>query len=255
MGKKSLRVYAQPKYYEIAFGYRDISKEVDCFEKAIEKYSNVTVHNVLEMACGTSPYLEEWNRRGYRYAGLDQSGEMLAYVRKKARAEEIQAKLYRADMIEFSLPGYRADLAYVLLGSLFATSNAQFLQHLDSVSKVLRSGALYLLQGVIWFNILSDNRQQWTITRDRIRIRVSFRAEVVDPVAQTFHDRLIMEVNDAGERKLLTATDLHKFFFPQEFLALVQLHGKFKFLGWFDGFDLKKPVAAKGLQTVVLRKR
>ena len=74
-----VNLYQHPKYYEVAFSFRNIPQEVDFFESAIEKFSRIKVKSFFELASGTSPYLEEWHKRGYRYIGLDKSSEMLAF--------------------------------------------------------------------------------------------------------------------------------------------------------------------------------
>ena len=146
-------------------------------------------------------------------------------------------------------------MAYVLVGSLYVTSNEEFLKHLACVSRVLKQGGLYLLDGVVWFNILSDNKQTWTISKEGIRVKTAFHAEIRDETAQTFIDRLVFDVNDHGLKKRLSSNQVRKFFFPQEFLSLVQCHNRFEFLGWFNDFSLKKPARRKGRQIVVLRKK
>jgi SAM-dependent methyltransferase len=75
-------LYQNPKYYEIAFSFRDIPTEVDVFEGVITQYSRIPVSCVLELGCGPAPHLEELARRGYTYVGLDLSGPMLAYAQK-----------------------------------------------------------------------------------------------------------------------------------------------------------------------------
>ena len=57
-------VYNNPKYYEIAFSYRDIPAEVDVLEQVIEQYSHIPVSTVLELGCGPAPHLAELARRG-----------------------------------------------------------------------------------------------------------------------------------------------------------------------------------------------
>lgn len=252
---KHLNIYKHPQYYEIAFGFRDIKKEVDFFEATFRAFSRSKGKRVLELASGTSPYLREWHRRGYYYTGLDATRAMIDFVEVRAHAEHIPARLVRSDMIRFSFKNERFDAAYVLLGSLYATSNEEFLQHLDSVSKALRKGGLYLLDGAVWFNLLEDNAQSWSMSRDGIRVRTSFRARLIDPVLQTFREELVLMVRDRGVRKRFESDILRKFFFPQEFRSLVACHGAFEFIGWFDNFDLHKPATAKGWQIVVLRKR
>ncbi len=248
-------LYKTPKYYEIAFSFRDVQSEVDFFEKAIKKFSKIKVGRVFELASGNSPYLEEWHKRGYEYFGLDLNSEMLDFVAERAQEKGIKAKLFRANMNKFSLKKLRVDLAYVLLGSLYVKSNEEFFQHLDSVSSILKSGGLYILDGVVWFNIFSDNKQSWTIFKRGIKVKSTFRNKLVDPVAQVFREELILEIWEQGKKKEIQSGEIRKIFFPQEFLTLVKCHNKFEFLGWFNNFNLNKPATPKGRQCVILRKR
>ena len=77
------RLYDHPKYYEIAFSFRDIPAEVDLFEQCFKRFSHITVRSVLELGCGNTPHLEELLKRGYSYHGLDLSRAMLDYSREK----------------------------------------------------------------------------------------------------------------------------------------------------------------------------
>jgi len=78
-----MKVYDYPRYYEIAFSFRKIPDELDFFEYLISKYARVTVKDVLELASGTSPHLEEWSKRGYRYTGLDLNPAMINNVKTR----------------------------------------------------------------------------------------------------------------------------------------------------------------------------
>ncbi len=250
-----MSLYKNPKYYEIAFSFRNIPNEVNFFEKAIKRFSKIKVKKVFELASGNSPYLEEWHKRGYDYFGLDLNREMLDFVKTRAEEKGIGARLFQANMNKFSLGKLRVDLAYVLLGSLYAKSNEEFFQHLDSVSKALKSGGLYILDGVVWFNILSNNKQSWIISRNGIKIKASFCATIIDHVAQTFREDAILEISDHGTKRRIRSYELKKFFFPQEFLALIKCHNEFEFIGWFDNFDINKEATSTGRQVVVLRKK
>lgn len=250
-----MSLYKNPKYYEIAFSFRQIPNEVDFFEKAVKKFSKIKVRKVFELASGNSPYLEEWHKRGYEYCGLDLNREMLNFVEARAKEKGIKAKLFLANMDKFSLRKLKADLAYVLLGSLYVKSNEEFFNHLDSVAKVLKSGGLYILDGVVWFNIFGDNKQSWIISKRGIKVKTTFRAKMINPVAQIFQEKVVLEILDHGEKKQLKSSETRKLFFPQEFLSLIKCHHKFEFLGWFDNFDMNKPATPKGRQAVVLRKR
>ena len=249
-----LGIYDQPRYYEIAFSFRDLPKEVDFLEKAIARYSKIKVRNVLELASGPSPYLEEWHRRGYRYFGLDKSNEMLEYARRKAARRHIPVRLLQGDMNEFALSGLRVDLAYVLLGSLFVSSTAEFLRHLDCVARVVKSGGLYILDHVVWFRMFENRPENWTISANGIKVRCAVRWKPVEEAAQTVLEQISLDVSKNKTKKRFRENYLRKIFFPQEFLHLVECNGKFAFCGWFNDFDVNKPVSSEGRQVVVLRR-
>jgi SAM-dependent methyltransferase len=251
-----LEAYRYPEYYDIAFGVEDAGREVDFFEEAVRRFSGVPVRRVFEIACGTAPYLEEWHRRGYRYCGLDLSPAMLEAARAKSDGLGIAADFVAADMRNFDPAAIGpADLAYVLLGSIYVGSNREFLDHLDRVAEVLPAGRLYLLDSVVWFELWSDYRRRWTRRRGGVTVRMTYRAEPIDLVAQTYNEFVTLEVDDHGTKHRIESRVPTKIFFPQEFLCLVELNRRFDFVGWFNDFDVAAPVTPEGRHVAVLRKR
>src|SRR5271169_647033 len=122
-----MEAYRHPDYYEIALAPRDPAAELDFFEAAIGKFSKAKVRRVFELGAGMAPHLEEWHRRGYAYCGLDLSPTMLEFAREKANRKRIEASFVLGDMRALD-PGLgQFDLAYVMLGSLYMTSNREFL--------------------------------------------------------------------------------------------------------------------------------
>src|SRR5262249_25434717 len=194
-----MNVYQRPQYYEIAFSFRDLGKEVDFFEAALRKFSQVKVQSVFELGAGTCPYLDEWHQRRYRYFGLDASPEMIEFSRRRAKELQADLTLFRGDMARFTLGSRKFDLAYVLLGSLYVRTNAEFFRHLNSVSKVLNRGGLYLLDGVVRFNIVTKLEEHWTVKRGGIRVRAAYRPQLVDPLEQTCVEHVILDVDDHGK--------------------------------------------------------
>jgi SAM-dependent methyltransferase len=250
-----MEAYRYPAYYDIAFAVDDVAREVDFFAAAIGEFSRIPVHRVLEIACGTAPYLAEWHRRGYRYCGLDLSPAMLAAARAKAARLGIAADFVAADMRDFDPAGIGpVDLVYVLLGSIYVASNREFLAHLDRISEALAPGGLYLLDSVVWFEIRSDYRRRWTRHQGGVSVRMTYRAEPIDPIAQTYNEVITLEVDDHGTAHRIVSRVPTKIFFPQEFLCLVELTRRFEFVGWFNDFNLAAPVTPKGRHTAILRR-
>ena len=108
--------YRFPKYYEIAFSFRNVHKDVDFFESTIKRFSKVTVGSVLELGSGLSPHASEWHRRGYKYAGLDLSAQMITGARERAVRDGFPLRVFLRDMNSFTLPNVKVELAYLLLG-------------------------------------------------------------------------------------------------------------------------------------------
>jgi hypothetical protein len=250
-----MEAYRHPRYYEIALAPDDPAKEVDFFEAVIGKCSKAADRRVFELAAGTAPYLEEWHKRGYAYCGLDLSSAMVDFGRDKARRHGIDATFLLGDMRDLDRSLGPFDLAYVLLGSLYVRSNREFLDHLDRVADVLAAGGLYLLDSFVWFRIFHDYRRSWNRRKDKISVHTRYRAEIIDPIAQTYDECLTFTVNDHGKNIVISGRVPAKVFFPQEFLCLVELSGRFEFIGWYNDFSFTAEVKAEGRHLAVLRKR
>ncbi|HEX3685558.1 MAG TPA: class I SAM-dependent methyltransferase [Bryobacteraceae bacterium] len=250
-----MSVYDFPEYYRIAFSFRDIPHELNFLEQVIRTYSQIPVRHVLELASGTSPYLEELIRRGYSYTGLDINASMLRFARREARQKGIDAEFIRGDLRRFDFGRRTFDLVYVLLGSLYVGSNAELLKHLDCVARCLRRGGLYVLDGVVQFKLLGDAKQSWTVRQRGVTVKTTYNPQVVDPFEQSFYENLKLEISDHGKRRIIESRSLRKVLFPQELLLLLQVHGEFEYVGAFRNFSMKPSREAKGRHIVVIRRR
>ena len=250
-----MEAYRYPHYYEIALAPHDPAGEIEFFEAAIAEFAKTEVRRVFELGAGTAPYLAQWRRRGYAYCGLDLSPQMLDFARDKAARNGLEAEFVEGDMRDLD-PGLGPfDLAYVMLGSLYMRSNREFLDHLDRIADLLTDGALYLLDSVVWFRILHDYRRSWTRRRGGIEVRTRYRAEMLDPIAQTYNETLSFAVDDHGRKLTIEGRVPVKMFFPQEFRSLIEQSARFEFIGWYNDFSLTAPLTPEGRHMVILRKR
>ena len=250
-----MEAYQYPHYYEIALAPDDLGLEVDFFEAAIDKYSKTKVRRVFELAAGTAPYLEEWHKRGYTYCGLDLSPAMIEFARDKAHRLGIDAAFVLGDMRDLDRGLGPFDLVYVLLGSLYVRSNREFLDHLDRVGGLLPPGGLYLLDSFVWFRIFHDYKRSWTRKKGGVTVHTRYRAELLDPVSQIYNECLTFTVNDHGKDVVIEGRVPAKVFFPQEFLCLVELSGRFEFIGWYNDFSFTAELKPDGRHLAILRKR
>jgi SAM-dependent methyltransferase len=250
-----MEAYQYPRYYAIALAPSDPGREIDFFEAAIDRFSKASVRRVFELGAGTAPYLEEWHKRGYVYCGLDLSPAMIEFAREKAQLLGIKAEFILGDMRELDRGLGPFDLTYVLLGSLYVRSNREFVDHLDRMAAVLVPGGLYLLDSFVWFRIFHDYKRSWTRHQGGVTVRTRYRAELTDPVAQTYDECLTFTVDDHGKAVVINGRVPAKVFFPQEFLALVELSGRFEFLGWYNDFSFTTELKPEGRHLAILRKR
>ena len=249
-----MEAYQYPYYYEIALAPNNIVHEIDFFEAAIDRFSPARVRRVFELGAGTAPYLEEWHKRGYAYCGLDLSSAMVEFGREKARSLGVECAFILGDMRNLDRGLGPFELAYVLLGSLYVRSNGEFLDHLDRMSAVLAPGGLYLLDSFVWFRIFHDYKRSWTRRKGGVRVHTRYRAELTDPVAQTYDECLTFTVDDHGKSVVINGRVPAKVFFPQEFLALVELSGRFEFLGWYNDFSFIAELKPEGRHVAILQR-
>lgn len=252
-----MSVYANPLYYEIAFGFVEVPEQIDLFEKFIEKYSTQPVQKVLDLGCGPSLQLREMAKRGYKTIGLDESQEMLAYLQKKGNEEGATIETTCQNLCNFTLD-CKVDFAMVLMGTItYATTNTVFLQHLDSVASALNPGGLYIIENfkLNWASPDLYYVQNWSMEKKGIRVNTTFYIQIKDALTQMLTETLRMNVYDHGKELQLEKIVDTKLIFPQELLLLLELHGKFEFLGWFERDSTKKLTEAKNDNIIVLRRK
>lgn len=250
-------LYKNPQYYEMAFSFRDIPKEVDLFEEVVEKYALIEVRRFLEVGCGTSPHLEELTKRGYEYIGIDLCKEMLDYAQLKAKKLNTPVRLICADMINFRLD-HQVDFAYVMLGSLYVKSTNEMISHFDAMGRVIRKGGLYLLDWCVQFAPLCDNSESWEIGKDGIQIKATCCSTVINRIEQTFEETITLQIDDRGQRKELQDKCIKRAIYPQEFLMFMSGRDDFEFVGWWNNWDLSKPLDGTeqiNRPIVILRKK
>jgi len=236
-----ITVYDNPAYYEIAFSFRDIVKEVDVFEACIDHFSRIPVRSVLEVACGNCPHLEELTRRGYRYVGVDNSEAMLAFSRKKAERMGAAALLLKADMASFTIP-VQVDFVFVALGSWFFRTTDDMISHLNSVTQSLKSGGLYFIDWSIQFVPYSDSNESWTIKKGNIKVTTHYSSRCINPVEQLVEEKIILDVNDNNIDYHMKEVMIKRAVFPQEFLMIIEDSTEFTFVGWWNNWDIDQPL-------------
>ena len=140
----SSNCYDIPEYWDMAFS-EDTALEADFIEAAVRRFCDFPLQTLYEPGCGGGRLVFELARRGYDVTGVDQSQAAVDFTNARLAADSLQGRAMVGDMRE-SLPGQTFDLAYCLVNTfrhLLIEDDA--LQHLQSVSGMLREGGLYVL--------------------------------------------------------------------------------------------------------------
>ncbi|MCP4644442.1 MAG: class I SAM-dependent methyltransferase [bacterium] len=234
-------LYDHPRYYDLAFSFRDVAGEVSVMEEAIRRCSTIPARRVLEIACGHGPHAGEWMARGYDYLGLDLSDTMMAYGMERHRGTERAPTFLKADMRDFELDE-PVDFVYVLLGSLYVTTTPDLFAHFDAVARALKPGGLYFMDWVIDFDPHVDLCDTWHVDEDGVYMRVSYVTSCVNRIEQTYRERVVMEVEQSGTSTTIEGEAVKRAIFPQEFLAMIAARPDFEFVGWWNEWDLSDPL-------------
>jgi SAM-dependent methyltransferase len=234
-------IYDHALACDIAFAFRDLTREVDGIESCIKAHSRIPVRSVLDIGCGTGPHLPELTRRGYAYTGLDSSPAMLEFGRERAAAIGAKAGFIEGDLAGFTVP-VPADFAFCAMNSLYVRDLAGVAGNLASMAQSLRPGGLYLLDWCIQNVPLHSGDRKWEETRDGVRVRAKVTWANVDPASRTFDETVVLEMDDHGRIGTHRGTSRRRAIYPEEILALVRDSGAFELAGWWDDWDFSRPL-------------
>lgn len=239
--------YDHPRYYELAFAFRDIPYEVSVIERTIKQFAGCEVKNLLELACGPSQHMIELSRRGLRFQGLDINQAMIDYSEEQAKRAGVDALFHNKSMVDFRLEK-PVEYVFIALGDLYVRSTEELESHLCSVASVLRQGGLFLLDWCIQFDpakMFKPEGDSWEMRNEDIQLQARVVMKPFDHLNQLFEEQLDIEVNDRGTSHSLASHSVKRAVYPQEFLSLIRNMGQFEFVGWWNNWDLEKPMTAR----------
>ncbi len=253
-------LYDNPLYYDIAFGYRDAAHEAAFLDLAIRKYQGREAKSVLDLACGTCAHSIELAKHGYNIAVLDKSGHMLAFARELFAAEGLAANFYEADMARFKL-GMTSDSAICMGNSLaYLLDDDMILSHLSSVAAALRPGGLYIVDmdnHDYWSRRMSDGVliNKWEASRGSTSVHVELCKTMLDAEPRKSKIRLLLSVNDAGEKRMIENEDILRVLSQQELSAMVESESDFEVIRYLGGFGLDIPLDQDSWRMIAILRR
>lgn len=235
--------YDFPKYYEVAFSFREIKKETGFLIELINRYSDTEVRNLFEIGCGNAPHAGEIISAGYRYLGLDINPHMINYAHKKWAHFNPAPILLIEDMVRFELD-FKVDFAFVMLGSLYLDNFEQMSSHFDSISRALNKGGLYFLDFCFQFDdpLSHKDSNRFTVEKDGIKIESDFDIKLLDKNKNIYEETWVINVNDRGMKQTFKTVERNKAILPKEFEEFISQRDDFEIVGWWKDWDLSRPL-------------
>lgn len=242
-------IYDYPQFYQLAFGYRNISREVDFIEEAFQQHGKGPLRSVLDLACRAGAHAIELVRRGYAVTGADGHAAMLDHARARAREAGVRAHWVLGELEDFEIEG-RFECA-IALGQAVSDliTNDQFLAHFSLVAEALVPGGLYIVElphPRPWLVDPPKSRRErwdtgsWTATQGGARVRVTLYRDPVDILTETVRTEILLDLTARGISRRIHELRVQRLLMPQTLSLLAWAGGKFETLGYFGDFSLSQ---------------
>jgi SAM-dependent methyltransferase len=130
------------KYYNLVYGDKDYTKEVEYVVEKIKQYAPGTQH-ILEFGSGTGGHGLLLQNKGYKVFGIERSEAMVAEAQKKGLSCKV------ADISNFELPDkYDAVISLFHVVS-YLTSNESLIAAFSNANKYLKGDGVFLFD--VWY--------------------------------------------------------------------------------------------------------
>ncbi|HLG93496.1 MAG TPA: class I SAM-dependent methyltransferase [candidate division Zixibacteria bacterium] len=239
-------IYKNPRWYDIAFGFRNIEKECDFLAACVKKFSGRKLSSVVEMAAGPAAHSIEFGRRGKTVYALDKSTEMLAYARQKARVERSRVHFLKKDMRHFRLP-QKVDLAISMMDSLtYLLTDEEILAHLKTAAANLKPKGLFVLELLHPRDFFTEKISfgpLWKVNKNGVKVTVNwggFSDRELDPLSQVVRMQARLKVEENGKKYLLHSVAPERMLTLSELRLLVRLSGVFKIAALLGDLNFKR---------------
>lgn len=172
--------YDYPQYWDLAF-QDETKQEADFVDAVSKRYASIPVKRIYEPGCGGGRLVVELLRRGYEVEAVDLSETAVEYVRRRLKRAGQGARIECADMATF-VTGRKVDLVINTMNTFrHLTSEESARMHLESVSKSLRKGGLFILgMHLLPPDASLEDCERWVQSRGRTRVTTTLKVMEAD---------------------------------------------------------------------------
>ena len=239
-------IYKNPRWYDIAFSFRNIKKECDFLAAGVKKLSGRTLSSVVEVAAGPASHSIEFDRRGLTVYAIDKSAEMLAYARRKAKEEKSRVCFLKKDMRRFRLPR-KVDLAISMMDSLtYLLTDEEILSHFKTVAANLKPKGLFVLELLHPRDFFTEKISfgpVWRASKNGVKVTVNwgnFTDRELDPLSQVVRMQAELTVEEKGKKYRLRSVAPERMLTLSELKLLIRLSGVFQIAALLGDLNFKQ---------------
>lgn len=244
--KNHFQFYSYAEAYDIAFDFKDIKAECEFLRSVFEFYNKKPPKSFLDLGAGPALHAIEMAKCGVASTAIDLSKDMVEYGLQKANKSGVKIKYYVHDMSSFEL-NQKFDMVGIFMDSTsYLLTNESFTKHLRSVSGVLNTKGIYILEMSHPRDVFSagtSTTNSWEVERDGVWVSVEWgnNEDFFDPISQITETSVRLKIRKNGKEDEINDTAPQRCFTVNEFKALVQAEGSFEILDFYG--DLKANIA------------
>ncbi len=184
-------------YVEFAEHYEAIFPFSETVYALLRHYIKPEHRRCLDVGCGTGHYCGRLAADGFDAVGIDLDAAMIAHARRRYPQAAFYvlnmldiAELASMDRTDYTEGDFCFDAAFCIGNTAAHLTQAQFVQFLDGVKRVLKPGAPWILQVMNWDYVLE--RESFTFPVIEAPRGLTFHREyrAISAAQVTFHTRL-----------------------------------------------------------------
>lgn len=246
-------IYDYPRFFHLAFGYRNISREVDFVVQAFEAFGTGSLRSILDVACRTGAHAIELARLGHELTGVDAHAAMVEYARARAREARAKARFVLGELEDFEVEGHFQ--CAIALGQAIAelVTNEQYLAHFELVARCLDPGGIYVVELAHprpWFIDPPKSRRErwdagsWAETRGGARVRLTQYRDPVDITTETVRTEILLDLTARGVSRRIHELRVQRLLLPPTLSLLAWAGGGLETAAYFGDFSLDQTLDA-----------
>lgn len=189
--------------------YPEYSAQIAKLLPSIFQKIGLRPHKILDLACGEGTFAVAMAKHAFKVTGVDQSPEMLALARQKAKTEKVHVHFLQMDIRQLKME-MKFDLVTCWFDSLnYITDYADLKSTFQGIAAVMKPGGMLIFDmNTIYWLVTLAQRHSCVVERETANIfQVHRHSYDFETCIATFHITGFVKENDRWLRRI---DEIHK---------------------------------------------